>query len=62
MILDFGCGAKSKLSDDLEDVVGIDINLARLRRTKNVFEVVCCDGTRLPFRGEIFDRSFQILF
>src|SRR5207245_2070303 len=54
MILDFGCGDGRRWSGENNDVVGIDINLARLTDAKSRISLVQCDGRLLPFRNSIF--------
>jgi len=56
MILDFGCGAGPRWTQKEEQVVGIDINVRRLKVAKGRIQVVCCDGRSLPFRDCIFQR------
>ena len=55
MILDFGCGSGQVWAGKEELVIGIDINVRRLKVARGRIQVVCCDGRVLPFR----DRSFQ---
>jgi SAM-dependent methyltransferase len=56
MILDFGCGAGSRWTQKEEQVIGIDINVRRLKVARNRIQVVCCDGRTLPFRDCVFQR------
>jgi ubiquinone/menaquinone biosynthesis C-methylase UbiE len=55
LILDFGCGSGQVWAGKEEPVLGIDINVRRLKVAKGRIQVVCCDGRVLPFR----DCSFQ---
>jgi ubiquinone/menaquinone biosynthesis C-methylase UbiE len=55
LILDFGCGSGQVWAGKEEPVIGIDINVSRLKVAKGRIQVVCCDGRVLPFR----DRAFQ---
>src|SRR5215470_375891 len=41
-------------NDDHEDVVGVDINLSRLRKASTRVSVVRCDGRLLPFCQSVF--------
>ena len=63
MILDFGCGEGRRWDSTPHEVIGIDINLARLRIARHRFSVVHCDGTLLPFRDSVFSSivSFSVL-
>ena len=56
MILDFGCGSGHIWAEEDGQVIGIDLNLRRLKIARNRIQVVCCDGRFLPFRDRIFVR------
>ncbi len=63
MILDFGCGEGLRWDGTHHDVIGIDINLGRLKVANNRFPVIRCDGRFLPFRESAFLSlvSFSVL-
>jgi ubiquinone/menaquinone biosynthesis C-methylase UbiE len=63
LILDFGCGEGRRWDGTHHDVIGIDINLRRLKIAKHRFPVVNCDGKFLPFRDSMFSSvvSFSVL-
>jgi ubiquinone/menaquinone biosynthesis C-methylase UbiE len=54
MILDFGCGDARRWDRERDNIVGVDINLPRLRQAKTRISVVRCDGRTLPFASSIF--------
>jgi SAM-dependent methyltransferase len=56
MILDFGCGSGRDWAEKKEQVIGIDINVARLKIARSRIQVVCCDGRFLAFRNCVFQR------
>jgi ubiquinone/menaquinone biosynthesis C-methylase UbiE len=56
MILDFGCGSGQVWAEKEERVIGIDINVRRLKVARGRIQVVCCDGRVLPFRDRVFQR------
>ncbi len=63
LILDFGCGEGRRWDGTHHEVIGIDINLGRLKIAKRRFPVVQCDGRLLPFRDSTFPSivSFSVL-
>jgi ubiquinone/menaquinone biosynthesis C-methylase UbiE len=54
VILDFGCGSGRRWGEKDDQVIGIDVNLNRLRIARRKILVTCCDGRFLPFRDKVF--------
>ncbi|MGC9349966.1 MAG: class I SAM-dependent methyltransferase [Anaerolineae bacterium] len=57
-ILDVGCGQMSLAADTMQGartVVGIDLDLAALRRNQTVTYAILADAERLPFADHSFD-------